>query len=220
MVIDLNLKDPEDQNTQILEQFLKEIDSHDAMERAACIKRLGQMDIRLEDFPLIFHSKLEKALVDSVAEVRKEAVMTLAFLEGEIALPLILPLLDDPIQSVRSNTISALGYIGVSPPIDVIDKMMEFLHAPEDEIRDRCARTLGRLKIYQAQDQLLTLVREDLSPSVRGGAAVALGMLKQGDHQLKTELTQLLEAENSTPVISALRETLALIDAHLGQGET
>ena len=220
MVIDLNLKDTEDQNTQILEQFLKEIDSQDAMERATCIKRLGQMDIRLEDIPIIYHSKLENALVDSVAEVRKEAVMTLAFLEGEIALPLILPLLDDPIQSVRSNTISALGYIGVSLPIDVVNKMIRFLHAPEDEIRDRCARTLGRLKIYQAQNQLLTLVREDLSPSVRGGAAVALGMLKPEDHQLKTELTRLLDTETSVPVISALRETLALIDAHLTQGET
>lgn len=219
-MIDLNLKDTEDQNTQILEQFLKEIDSQDAMERATCIKRLGQMDIRLEDIPIIYHSKLENALVDSVAEVRKEAVMTLAFLEGEIALPLILPLLDDPIQSVRSNTISALGYIGVSLPIDVVNKMIRFLHAPEDEIRDRCARTLGRLKIYQAQNQLLTLVREDLSPSVRGGAAVALGMLKPEDHQLKTELTRLLDTETSVPVISALRETLALIDAHLTQGET
>jgi HEAT repeat protein len=215
----LNLKDIEDQNTQILEQFLKEIDSQDTMERVACIKRLGQIDIRLEDFPLIYHSKLEKALADSVAEVRKEAVMTLAFLEGEIALPLILPLLDDPIQSVRSNTISALGYIGGSLPIDVVNKIIGFLHAPEDEIRDRCARTLGRLKIHQAQDQLLTLIREDLSPSVRGGAAVALGMLRKGDHRLKTELTQLLEAETSAPVISALRETLALIEAHMSQGE-
>ncbi|MFX0208357.1 MAG: HEAT repeat domain-containing protein [Candidatus Hodarchaeota archaeon] len=215
------MKDAEDQNSQILEQFLKEIDSQDAMERAACIKRLGQMDIHLEDIPMDLHLKLESALLDPEAEVRKETVMTLAFLEGEVAIPLLEPLLDDPNHSVRSTTISALGFIGIRPSEDVIEKIIGvMLHSSEsDEIRDRCARTLGRLKVHQAQDQLLTLVREDLSPSVRGGAAVALGMLKQGDHQLKTELIQLLEVETSAPVISALRETLALIEAHLGQGE-
>ncbi|MFX1506726.1 MAG: HEAT repeat domain-containing protein [Promethearchaeota archaeon] len=221
MVTELNLKDIEDQNFQILEQFLKEINSQDTMERAACIKRLGQMDIRLEDIPIDLHQKLESALLDPEAEVRKETVMTLAFLEGEVAIPLLEPLLDDPNHSVRSNTISALGFIGIRPSKDVIEKIIAvMLHSSEsDEIRDRCARTLGRLKVYQAKDQLLTLVREDLSPSVRGGAAVALGMLKQGDHKLKTELIQILEVETSASVISALRETLALIEAHLSQGE-
>jgi HEAT repeat protein len=222
VVTDLNLKDTEYQNARILEGFLKDIDSQDAMERAACIKRLGQMDIQPEDIPMALHLKLETALLDPESEVRKETVMTLAFLEGEVAIPLLEPLLDDPNHSVRSNTISALGFIGRRPSEAVIKKIIDaMLHSSEsDEIRDRCARTLGRLKVYQAQDQLLTLIREDLSPSVRGGAAVALGMLKPSDHQLKTELSRLLDVETSTPVILALRETLALIDAHLCQRES
>lgn len=218
---DLNLKDTEDQNSHILEQFLKEIDSQDALERAACIKRLGQMDIQFEDIPMDLHLKLETALLDPEAEVRRETVMTLAFLEGEVAMPLLEPLLEDPNHSVRSSTVSALGFIGIKPSEEVIQKIINLmLHSSEsDEIRSRCARTLGRLKIYEAQDQLLTLLREDLSPSVRGGAAVALGMLKQGNQQLKTELTRLLNTETSVPVISVLRETIALIEANLNRGE-
>lgn len=219
MVISLNSNFTNDQKNHTFDQILKEIDSRNAQARVACIKQLGQMDIHLEDVPIDLHTKLEEALADSITDVRKEAVMTLAFLEGEVAIPLLEPLLDDPTQSVRSNTISALGYIGVYPPFDVVKKMMDLLHAPEDEIRDRCARNLGRLKIYQAKDHLLRLAREDSSPTVRGGAVVALGMLEQGDHQLKAQIIQLLDSETSDPVISVLRETLALIEAQMSQTE-
>lgn len=215
--MNLNFKVTDDQN-HTLNQILKEIDSQNPKERVASIKRLSQMEIQIEDFPMDLHIKLEEALLDSEAEVRKEAVMALAFLEGEVAIPLLEPLLDDPTHSVRSNTISALGYIGVCPP-DLIEKIMGFLHTEEsDEIRDRCARTLGRLKISQAKDQLLRLAQEDSSPTVRGGAVVALGMLK-GDLQLKTEISRLLESETVAHVLSVLHETLALIEAHLSQTE-
>ncbi|UCG03364.1 MAG: HEAT repeat domain-containing protein [Candidatus Heimdallarchaeota archaeon] len=215
----MNFKVTDDPN-HTLNKILKEFDSQDPQERVACIKRLGQMEIQIEDFPMNLHIKLEEALLDSNEEIRKEAAIALAFLEGEVAIPLLEPLLDDSSQSVRSNTISAFGYIGIRPPEDVIKKMMNFLHSSDsDEIRDRCARTLGRLKIYQAKDPLLRLAQEDSSPTVRGGAVVALGMLK-GDLQLKKEIAQLLESETAAPVLSLLRETLALIEAHLDQTES
>ncbi|MFX0124618.1 MAG: HEAT repeat domain-containing protein [Candidatus Hodarchaeota archaeon] len=213
----MDSKVTDDQKNQILDQILKEIDSPNVQERAACIKRLGRMNIQIEDIPILLHKKLEEALLDSAVDVRKEAIMTLAFLEGEVAIPILEPLLDDPTLSVRGNAIAALSYIGVHPPLEVVKKMIILLHAPEDEIRDRCARTLGRLKVHQARDPLLKLARDDSSPTVRGGAVAALGMLEQGDNQLKTEITQLLKSERSAPVISALRETLALIETQLSK---
>ncbi|MFX0208152.1 MAG: HEAT repeat domain-containing protein [Candidatus Hodarchaeota archaeon] len=198
-----------------LEQLLKELNSRNSQKRAIAVKKLGQMDIKIKDFPIILHTKLEETLFDPEAEVRKEAAMALAFLEGEIALLLLEALLDDPVLSVRSNAIAAISFIGVTPPRIITDKMINFLTAPEVEIRDRCARACGRLKIFQAKEKLLELARIDSSPAVRAGAIVGLGMLE--DPQIKMDLRQLLSSETSPPVISAIKETIALIETSIAR---
>ncbi len=193
-----------------LEQIIQKMDSKNPCDRAEAIKRLGQMNLLIKDLPVTIHSKLEEALFDPVAEVRCETVMALAFLEGKIAIPIIEPLLDDPELSVRSNTIAALSFIGITSQI-ITKKMMNFLNAPEPEFRDRCARACGRLKIIQSKEMLLELARTDSSPAVRTGAVVGLGLLEDGDPRLKMELRQMLSSETSSPVISAIHETLTLI---------
>ncbi|MFX1285714.1 MAG: HEAT repeat domain-containing protein [Promethearchaeota archaeon] len=154
-------------------------------------------------------------MLDPVAEVRGEAAMALAFLEGEIALLLLEALLDDPVLSVRSTAIAAISFIGITPPPIITNKMMNFLTAPEPELRDRCARACGRLKINQAKDKLLELAKTDSYSAVRAGAVVGLGMFK--DPQLEMEVRQLLSAETSPQVISALHETLALFDTSVNR---
>ncbi|MFX0013260.1 MAG: HEAT repeat domain-containing protein [Promethearchaeota archaeon] len=189
------------------------MDSQDSHKRAACIRQLGQMDIERGDCPEILFNKLEEALADPEPGVRKETVMTLAFLmKSENAFSIITPLLDDPILDVRSNTLAALSFIGVRPTSDVLEKLIaDFLHAPEPEIRDRCARALGRLKIFQARSHLLELAKNDSSSSVRAAAVIGIGMMKQADSQLKSELIRLLDSETSQGVISAINETLSII---------
>ncbi|UCE14347.1 MAG: HEAT repeat domain-containing protein, partial [Candidatus Heimdallarchaeota archaeon] len=144
-----------------LNQIIQEMNSRRSNIRAKAIKGLGQMDLQIEEIPISLHKKLEHALFDPAATVRKEAVMALAFLEGEIALPLLEPLLDDSNQSVRSTTIAALSYIGICPKAEVLEKMIAYLNAPEPEIRDRVARALGRLNVLQAKDHLLDRARND-----------------------------------------------------------
>ena len=214
-MIRLNSNSTDNRINNQLEQIIREMDSTSHSKRAEAIKRLGQMDLQIEDLPISLHSKLENALFDTAVEVRKETVMTLAFLEGEIAITLLKTLLDDPVQSVRSNAIAALSYVGVTPTPDISEKIMNFLNSPEPEIRDRCARALGRLKVSQAKEHLLELARTDSVPGVRAGAVVGLGMLGNGDPQLKLEISQLLKSETSTPVISTIHETLTLIETSI-----
>lgn len=215
----LNSNSTDNQITSQLEQIIQEMDSESPQKRAEAIKQLGQMDLHIEDIPIMLHAKLEKALFDPIAEVRKETAMALAFLEGEIAIPILEPLLDDPIPSVRSTTIAALSFIGISPNSDISEKMMNFLLDPDPKMRDRCARALGRLKISQAKDQLLKLAKTDSSPAVRTGALVGLGMLEDRDPQLKLEIQHLLKSETSTSVRSAIHETLVLIETLIPKGE-
>ncbi|MFX0084076.1 MAG: HEAT repeat domain-containing protein [Candidatus Hodarchaeota archaeon] len=195
------------------EHFLKEIKSLSSYRRAEAVKRLGQMEeLQITDLPLNVHSKLERALVDPEEEVRREAVMALAFLEGEVAIPLLEPLLNDPMLSVRSNAISAFSYIGKKPSSEVLKKMLSLLRDPSDEIRDRCVRALGRLKIEEATNDILRLAKSDSSPVVRAGAVAALGMMKNGDPVTLAKMIQeLLISETSSLVISAINETLAII---------
>ncbi len=184
------------------------MESSDSQIRAETIKHLGQMDLQVEDLPVIVHSKLEKALDDQNANVRGETIMTLAFLEGELAIPLLEPLMEDP--AVCSNVVAALSFIGVTPSHDISKKMINYLNSPEPDLRDRSARALGRLKVDQAKDPLLELAKSDSSAAVRVGAVVGLGMLE--DPQLNPKIRQLLQSETSTSVLSAIHETLGLYE--------
>ncbi len=191
-----------------LETIIRDMESPESRTRARAIKQLGQMDLQVENLPVIVHSKLEKALVDQNANVRGETVMALAFLEGELAIPLLEFLMEDP--AVCSNVVAALSFIGVTPSLDISKKMMNYLHSPEPDLRDRTARALGRLKVYQAKDALLELAKSDDSVAVRVGAVVGLGMLE--DPQLKVKIRQLLHSETSALVIAAIHETLGLFE--------
>jgi len=198
-----------------LQTIRKELNSLSGYRRAEIIKQLGQMDLQIQDIPLEIHSALEKALLDPMPEVRKETVMALTFLEGNIAFPLIEPLLEDPEIPVVGTVIAAIGFLKLNPSPELINKLVSFLSSPNPEIRDRAARAIGRLKIQKASESLIKLASTDTSPVVRAGASVALGMLGKNDNpidqSLYDKLLQLLESETSNLVISAIKETLSII---------
>ncbi|WP_455141198.1 HEAT repeat domain-containing protein [Candidatus Hodarchaeum mangrovi] len=198
-----------------LRNILNEINSLSGYRRAEIIKQLGQMDLQIQDIPLEIHTALEKALLDPMPEVRKETIMALTFLEGNIAFPLIEPLLEDPEISVVGTVIAAIGFLKFNPSPELINKLIAFLSSPNPEIRDRTARAIGRLKIQSASESLINLASNDPSPVVRAGALVGLGMLGKNsdpsDQTLYYKLLQLLESETSHLVISAIKETLTII---------
>lgn len=198
-----------DNQSSLLKQIMENINSKSSFKRAKAIKMLGQMDLSIHDISLNLHSKLEDALFDPESKVRREAVMTLAFIEGDVATPLLEPLLNDPVHSVRSKVIAAISFAGGTPSGSLVDKLIEFLNDPTPEIRDRSARALGRLHVFQAKTKLLELAQSDKSPVVRTGAVVGLGLLNDEDQSLQSILCQLLQSETSSSVISAINETLA-----------
>lgn len=197
------------------DQFLQEMESVSSYQRAEAVKKLGQMmDLQISDLPLNVHSLLEKSLFDPEEEVRRETVMALAFLEGEIAIPLIEPLINDQAQSVRSSVFSAFSYIKKRPSPEVLKKMLSYLNDPSDEVRDRCVRSLGRLNVEEAISSIFDLAKNDPSPVVRTGAVVALGMMKNDNSVNLTAFFQdLLNSESSKLVKTAIMETLALINS-------
>lgn len=202
------LSSDENNPSVIINQVLKDLDSTNSYTRADAIKKLGQLNLNIQDIPLVLHSKLEKALSDPEPPVRKETVMTLAFLEGDVALPLLEPLLEDPAQTVRSFTIAALSYIGKTPSKKSTNKLIRCLTDPNPEIRDRSARALGRLQIIEAKPKLLDIAESDVSPIVRTGAIVGLGLFKQKDPDLLSSFQHLLKVEKSSIVIEAINEVM------------
>jgi HEAT repeat protein len=187
------------------------MNSENSTRRAKAIEKLGQMDLSIYDISVDLHSKLEEALFDTDSNVRKEAAMTLAFIEGEVAIPLLEPLLNDPNQSVQSKAIAAISFIGIKPSEFTVEKLIKFLNDPNPELRDRSARALGRLQVFQSKTKLFELAESDKSHLVRTGALVGLGLLNDSDPELESKIYQLLTSETSSLVISAIKETLAIM---------
>ncbi|MFX0181876.1 MAG: HEAT repeat domain-containing protein [Candidatus Hodarchaeota archaeon] len=205
-----------DNQSNLLKQIMEDMNSKNSLKRAKAIKLLGQMELSIHDISLNLHSKLEDALFDSESKVRREAVMTLAFIEGTVAIPLLEPLLNDPVLSVRSKAIAAISFAGGTPSDSLVCKLIEFLNDPTPEIRDRSARALGRLHAFQAKKKLIELAKSDKSPVVRTGAVVGLGLLNDEDSSLKSTLCHLLKSETSNSVISAINEVLATMKNSVG----
>jgi HEAT repeat protein len=171
------------------------------------------MDIPITEIPMELHSKLVKALSDPAPEVRAEVVMTLAFLEGSIINPLLEPLLSDSVDIVRSNTISALSY-SKAPLTDILaEKLLCCMNEESIQIRDRCARALGRLKVKGAEKILLNTLENDLSPVVRTGAAVGLSQLDFLDSEVLSNLNRYLENEESELVRQTIKEVISIHSA-------
>ncbi|MHA2387497.1 MAG: HEAT repeat domain-containing protein [Candidatus Hodarchaeales archaeon] len=193
-----------------LSRLLEKLEASSSYMRAEAIRQIGRMEIPIMDIPMELHSKLVTALSDPAAVVRAEVVMTLAFLEGEIINPLLEPLLSDPVEIVRSNTISALSYS--KAPLSEISskKLLECMNEKNVQIRDRCARALGRLKVQGAEKILLHTLEYDTSAVVRIGAVVGLGLLDFLDSEVLERLDGHLNRESSELVKQTIVEVISI----------
>lgn len=194
-----------------IDKLLLEVDAVSSYKRAEALKQLGNLELNIQDIPLELHKKLEMALRDPEPEVRSEAIMALTFLERELAIPLIEPLINDKSDIVKGKILAALSYIGKPPNSVLAEKMIACLGHPNEEIRDRCARALGRLKVENSISNLLNLVKTDSSEIVRAGAVAAIGMFEIKDPTISNELEKILIIEKSKIVQLSIRETIALL---------
>ncbi len=193
-----------------LSRLLKKMEASSSYVRAEAIRKIGRLEIPIADISMELHSKLVSALSDPTSEVRAEVVMTLAFLEGDIINPLLEPLLSDPIDIVRSNTISALSYSKAPLSDNLSKKLRECMNEKNIQIRDRCARALGRLKVQGAEEILLHALIYDSSAVVRAGAVVGLGLLDFLDSELLDQLDGHLNKETSEMVKQTILEVISI----------
>ncbi len=193
-----------------LTKLLEDLEASSSYIRAETIRKIGKMKIPITDIPMELHSRLVKALSDPAPEVRAEVVMTLAFLEGDIINPLLEPLLSDPIDIVRSNTISALSYTQAPLTELISEKLLNCMNEKSIQIRDRCARALGRLRVRGAEKILLDTLENDSSPVVRTGAAVGLGQLEFLDSEILDKLNSRLDNEDSELVKQTIKEVISI----------
>ena len=193
-----------------LAKLLEELEATSSFIRAEAVRKIGRMEIPLTDIPMDLHSRLVNALSDPAPEVRAEVVMTLVFLEGEIIVPLLEPLLSDSVEVVRSNTISALSF-SKAPLNEILsDKLIACMSEKSIQIRDRCARALGRLKVQGAEKILLETLQKDSSFVVRTGAVVGLGMLDFIDSKAIDQLNIHLDHETSDLVRQTIVEVVSI----------
>ena len=188
----------------------EELEASSSFIRAEAIRKIGKMESPISDIPLELHSRLVKALSDPAPEVRAEVVMTLAFLEGAIINPLLEPLLADSVDIVRSNTISALSYSEAPLTASVSEMLVRCMDEESIQIRDRCARALGRLKVNGAKKILLETLANDSSHVVRIGAAVGLGLLDFIDSEAIEALHEHLNHETSVLVKQTVAEVISI----------
>ena len=110
-------------------------------------------------------------LGDEDAEVRIEAIETLADLENREAIPQLRGLLRDPESSVRLQILDILVELDAKEEGTLI---AELLMDTDDEVRADAASALGRLKCSEGVDLLIGTLR-DVDADVRSAAIEALG---------------------------------------------
>jgi HEAT repeat protein len=106
---------------------------------------------------------LEKALADRAAEVRAEAAVALADVEGVEALPSLLFAVEDDDPYVRQMAISALGEVGDPRARQRLERA---LGDPRPEVRFQAVIAFARVAPEEAGDVLLQAL-EDADPNIR-----------------------------------------------------
>ncbi len=116
---------------------------------------------------------IRRALSDTHASVRLEAVQSLTDLDDRTSVQRIRELLDDPSPSVRGETVAALVQLGDDAEVDAIAALAGDSDAG---VRADAAAALGRFESYVGLDRLVALL-EDSDADVRSEAMRSLRRL-------------------------------------------
>ncbi|MEG3860348.1 HEAT repeat domain-containing protein [Microcoleus sp. herbarium12] len=176
-------------NKQTVEILLDNCDSNNQSRQAEAI--IDLLDARVyEAVP-----KILKLLNSTEVAIRSNAVYALGYLgieEEETVGLALMPLLKDPEELVRSETVEALGELVYTPAIAPIEHILR--NDPSALVRASAAETLGYLEDPEAIKTLeLSLLDADEDRAVRGYAANSIGIL--GTSQLLPKLEKYLKLE-------------------------
>ncbi|MEG4318903.1 MULTISPECIES: HEAT repeat domain-containing protein [unclassified Microcoleus] len=185
-------------NKQTIEILLDNCDSDNKSRQAEAI--IDLVDARVyEAVP-----KILKLLNSTEVALRSNAVYALGYLgieEAETVGLALMPLLKDPEELVRYETVEALGELGYTPAVAPIEYILR--NDPSALVRASAAETLGYLENPEAIEILeLSLLDPNQDRAVRGYAANSIGLL--GTSQLLPKLEEYLKMELPLPVKAEL----------------
>jgi len=140
--------------------------------------------------------------------VRVAAIQTLAKMDDDASLRILLASLKDKDRDVRREAVAALGKMG---NLQAVDPLLEVLENGVRDVREAAASALGELKDLQAVEALQTALIEDEAAEVRVASARSLASL--GDVRAVSDLLDTL-AEDEEELV---REACALALGRLGE---
>ena len=138
-------------------------------------------------------AELEAKLNSDRPADRMVALAHMREVDAEVAVPLILKVIEDEHQQVRSFAVFALGVKRTDESLPALLRILET--DPDYGIRADAAGALGYLEDNRAFEALVRAFYEDVEWLVRFSAAVALGNLK--DPRAYELLLKALDEDNS-----------------------
>jgi HEAT repeat protein len=156
-------------DNESIDELIQQISAEDSATRCQAIKTLGQLGPEASSaLPPI-----RKALHDSDFRIRLEAAIALGFIGTKDDTQYLLPLLDDEVEVVRFQTISAIAFLrdAHATPELLTRYEHETLH-----VKDQILRALGHLGGNGVYDLLQRELIAD-HPILRTGAVVGFGFL-------------------------------------------
>lgn len=184
-----------------VQSYIQLLSSKDDKVRQRVIRALGQLGSEAK----LALPHLRAALADSDFIIRLEAAVAVGFVGNHEDSKYLLPLLDDQVEAVRFQTISALAFLKDTRVTS------ELLHRYEDEtihVKDQILRALGHLGGSKAY-RLLERELRAINPTIRTGAVVGLSLL--GDSRACALLNKVAETDSDEVVAHEARIALLQI---------
>ena len=186
--------------------FARLTDSHLARFRVMSVRALCQFEKKY------WQRLLDMAKSDSNADVRIHAIRALAKIDSTTAHKVLIKLLEDNPEERIKNTISSLiqkhGEFIRELLVDekqLLQSAMSDLQSPDEEIRRKAARILGKLKHVSAVQPLCDTLKDE-DGIVRTSAAEALGSI--GDNASLFSLIEVLENDSHRDARAAAAKVL------------
>jgi len=159
-----NLAHPDESLRQQVARTLEDMPDAQAQQPLLEMIRRDEFDVT-ELVAMLSHAELE---------IRQEAALSLGRKGGPQAVEALAARLTDPQSDIRAEAAKALGMTGNR---DTVPLLVRFLSDPDETVRERVTEALGELQTAEAAEPLMSLLRQDVSPTVFGHGASALARL-------------------------------------------
>lgn len=172
--------------THQINSQIQDVTNEDEEIRRQAIRSLGQLGPEAS----VALPTLREALTHADFITRLEAAIAIGFVGSKDDTEYLLPLLDDEVEAVRFQTISALAFLKDARATPLLFELYsnETVH-----VKDQILRALGHLGGADAY----ALLEQELKaehPTIRTGAVVGLSFL--GDNRICQRLAEIAETDS------------------------